>query len=532
MHRLVVALTVIGWLFVPGASLAKEGDRPFPGAKSAFRKALRSKTADERARAFDFLRDRTEVAAVGEICWGIKEIQKRAKGLKKKQKAAIKGFDDKTNKIEAAKKAFRDSDRGPKDIERFNKATRKLEKDMAKARREIKQLENEWIRERALEDSATRALASVLTALPEGNMEEALGFLRESWTGESSTPDDHVRWVESLTEVNREEVTNELFRALNDGEASNSVRVAAMDALARRRHGETLGRAMGMLKLTRAYSPLISGAIHALTIFHDRRGIVPLIGFLGRMDIGRLRGDAHAALKSLTGEKHGPYMEPWQAWWEEHQKDFKMPPEPVAAEPGAKQKEGVTFYGIQTFSDRVLFVVDVSASMDWALGGQRGEPGGEKAKMVTARKELSGAVYNLPNGGNFNVILFNHEVLPWQTGVVTVSESTKKKCERWINSVPPAGLTNIHDALELAFRLVFRTTGEPDFDTIFFLTDGKPTAGKVQQADQILARVKEWVQVSQTQIHVVGIGGDSDIDEAFLTELAKIGRGDYARRGG
>lgn len=529
MRLLTAVLTL---LFMLPAAQAKDADRPLPGAKSAFRKALRSKEASERARAFDYLRDRTEVEAVGEILWGYRQVEKSAGKLKKQQRVAVKSFDDKANKIEKAKQAFRDSERSPRDIERFNKATRKLEKEIAKARRDLKNYENDWIRERGLQDSATRALASVLDALAEGDMPEALGYLRTAWLGEDSSADDHVRWMEALSEVKRGEVSDELHRVLSDAELPMSARVAALDALARRGDGKALGRAMGMLKLSRAVSPLIAGAIEALTLFHDKRAIVPLIGFLGRMDIGRLRGDAHAALKSLTGEKHGPYMEPWQSWWQENEKTFKMPPAPVEIVPGSKQKEGVTFYGIQTFSDRVLFVVDVSASMDWALGGKRGEPGGEKAKMVTARKELAGAVYNLPNGGNFNVILFNHEVLPWQTGVVEVSEPSKKKCDRWINSVKPAGLTNIHDALAVAFQMVFRTTGEPDFDTIFFLTDGKPTAGKVQTPEKILERVREWVSVSKTQIHVVGIGGDKDIDEDFLTELAKIGRGDYARRGG
>ncbi|MCP5115425.1 MAG: hypothetical protein GY953_31745, partial [bacterium] len=95
-----------------------------------------------------------------------------------------------------------------------------------------------------------------------------------------------------------------------------------------------------------------------------------------------------------------------------------------------------------------------------------------------------GAVYNLPDGANMNVILFNHEVLPWQPGVVKATESSKKRLDRWINEMKPSGLTNIHDALEAAFRLILRTTGRPEFDTFFFLTDGKPTAGKVKASER------------------------------------------------
>ncbi len=148
--------------------------------------------------------------------------------------------------------------------------------------------------------------------------------------------------------------------------------------------------------------------------------------------------------------------------------------------------------------------------------------------MVAVRKELLGAVFNLNAGDHFNVILFNHEVIPWQKDVVKVSATTQNQLKRWVTDMQPVGLTNIHDALERGFRAATRVTGAVELDTIFFLTDGKPTFGKVQDGRKILEIVREWNETANLRIHVIGIGEDTDV--AFLQEFAKIGDGKFVKR--
>ncbi len=94
-----------------------------------------------------------------------------------------------------------------------------------------------------------------------------------------------------------------------------------------------------------------------------REAIDPLIAMLGRDDLGRLREDAHRALRSLTGQPHGPYQQPWKDWWADAKAGFTMPPTPADAMTLSAPDKGVTFYGITTFSDRIVFVLDVSGSM-------------------------------------------------------------------------------------------------------------------------------------------------------------------------
>jgi uncharacterized protein with von Willebrand factor type A (vWA) domain len=136
-------------------------------------------------------------------------------------------------------------------------------------------------------------------------------------------------------------------------------------------------------------------------------------------------------------------------------------------------------------------------------------------------------VNRLNDGDGFNVIFFNHQVIPWQSRKVEASQRTKKMLEGWVADQVPLGGTNIYDALEAGFKVALRTTGRSDLDTIFFLTDGKPTAGKIQDPEKILEVFREWNRTANLKIHCIGIGEDHD--QAFLEELARIGNGRYVK---
>jgi hypothetical protein len=99
------------------------------------------------------------------------------------------------------------------------------------------------------------------------------------------------------------------------------------------------------------------------------------------------------------------------------------------------------------------------------------------------------------------------------------------------------GATNIYDALETAFKMMgvgtaADRTKEPVYDTVFFMTDGRPTSGKVTDPKLILGEVRRWNESRKVRIHVVGMGGKKkddetadktqrdDVDPEFLKALA------------
>jgi Mg-chelatase subunit ChlD len=173
-----------------------------------------------------------------------------------------------------------------------------------------------------------------------------------------------------------------------------------------------------------------------------------------------------------------------------------------------------------------LFILDISGSMDQAPKTVNGE-GPKPPKIEVARKELLGFLLSFDEGARFNLIFFNHEVVPWQQKMVESTETNKRRVRKWIEDQEPLGGTNIHDALEAGFGIAMRVTGEPVVDTIFFLTDGRPTAGKIQDPERILEAVADWNRTARLTIHCVGVG---DHDAEFMQQLAKIGGGEYRRR--
>ena len=155
----------------------------------------------------------------------------------------------------------------------------------------------------------------------------------------------------------------------------------------------------------------------------------------------------------------------------------------------------------------------------------------------------------LADGAKFNMIGFSSDVRPWKKGVVVRDAKTSKEAMDWVEKQKVVGSTNIYDALETAFKLMGVGASadkryEPVYDTIFFMTDGFPTSGKVTDRAQILGEVKRWNEGRKIRIHVVGMGGKAkgrgggggpggpggDIDKDFLQKLAEQNDGQVVFR--
>jgi hypothetical protein len=65
----------------------------------------------------------------------------------------------------------------------------------------------------------------------------------------------------------------------------------------------------------------------------------------------------------------------------------------------------------------------------------------------------------------------------------------------------------------------------PEADTILFLTDGMPTAGRVVDPHQIIAEVTKRNELLGLTIHTVGVSKEQNA--AFLLNLAKKNSGRF-----
>ncbi len=520
----ILALLLLAALVCP----AEAKEATFNKRKTTFEKALRSKDPKARQRAFDILRGSTDPAAMDAIVWGVKRVYAEGQKITKTQKDTEQAYEETINDLHDAQQDFENSPRSSNDLKRYNKKERKIARARDGAIKKLKNLENDHSRNRALISQAVLVAEEILVGYDDETLRDGLARLGQAWLA-SKKLDDKLRYVETVGEIKRNAVISNLHGIVDAEDMPNLVRVAAIKALAQQQDGEMLAKAIKNLELPMEQDWLVKASINVLRTMHESRCIEPLMKFLARQDLKALRTDGHNALLSLTGAQiESPYASQWKKWWEDNKDTFEMPKGPKPTGTIKIQEKGVSFYGIHTFSDRILFIVDKSGSMDKA---EKAKGANKKTKMEICKQELIGAVFNMDKDGGFNVILFNHQVMPWQNRKVPATEKTKRMLKKWVEEEVPVGGTNIFDSLEKGFSFAaFGVTGNnrPPYDTIFFLTDGKPTAGRIQDSKRILEVLREWNKVAQITIHCIGIGEDHDAE--FMKELARIGDGQYVAR--
>jgi outer membrane protein OmpA-like peptidoglycan-associated protein len=209
-------------------------------------------------------------------------------------------------------------------------------------------------------------------------------------------------------------------------------------------------------------------------------------------------------------------------------------------------KASEEYYKIKVEGKAVLFVLDTSGSMEGkdegsvkdeimqkaadeagdtvggVIGGTLGGLVGkqikkEATKLGKAKRELIPAVKGLGPDVQFTILTFGGQVSPWKSTLVDASGTNKNLATFFLQKLSAGGGTPASKALEQAFQF---TT----IDTIFFLSDGRPTdAG----ADTILKEVRKWNADDAVVVNTIGLGDDQDQD--FLCQLASQNNGVYIR---
>ena len=142
------------------------------------------------------------------------------------------------------------------------------------------------------------------------------------------------------------------------------------------------------------------------------------------------------------------------------------------------------------------------------------------------------AIKALPAEATFNIITYNHEVVRWQDAMQPASRKNKNAALTFLLDARPVGGTNIFDALESAFELA--GVGAKDryyrslVDTIYFLSDGAPSAGRITDTNAILEEVGRMNRFRKIVIHAIGVGKLHD--RPFMESLANKNGGQYIER--
>ena len=273
---------------------------------------------------------------------------------------------------------------------------------------------------------------------------------------------------------------------------------------------------------------------------------------IGRLDQegGRIHDDILRALKDLTGMDRPTWSgQIWMKWWNKAKKFKKLEeksrkqleeegrkPSSTPKNRYAPQKKPPTYYGIKVYARAVGYVLDTSASMGvgFRLSGSWQQRLGREYKgrtrMAVCKEELAYSIKDLDPRTRFNIVFFNDRVRTWQSVPVAAGAMASQGISA-VKNIQPSGETNYYDALRVVLGQGDEAGGwnsgfSDTPDTLFFLTDGQPTAGEITKADELLLWFRERNRFARLRVHVIAMGSSS-IDHELLSKLAKQNDGTY-----
>lgn len=276
------------------------------------------------------------------------------------------------------------------------------------------------------------------------------------------------------------------------------------EALGYVNHADTVHALIKMLKSTKWQVQV--AAIDALGKKSGSKAeaLAAINPFLGDDD-ARLMRAAQLAQQALTGQSAG--------------------------KPGAPPSDaprGATFYEMPVISNSVMFVCDASASMH------------KSGRIEKLKEELSNVIKNLPDKAKVNIVTFNCLVHLMTTSMTPLSSATRPVIEKYISEIQLFYVTNTYETFQTVFRIIRGEIGNVATgkeasvaDTIYFMTDGKPTVPKrIREGEytkfmnpaNIVECVTFWNRRSRVTINTIGIGEGG---ESFLKNLAERNNGTH-----
>jgi hypothetical protein len=275
-------------------------------------------------------------------------------------------------------------------------------------------------------------------------------------------------------------------------------------------------------------------------------------------DIGR-------ALAAITGRDFGARLDAWQNFWKSFEGRFQIPSDEELQKLRALQKErkeayqpppgATSYHGIDTPSESIVFVIDVSGSMEQEVV-QRGRfPAGDYPswkRIDVIKTELIRTIRALDPKVQFNVLAFATDVKNWKKAPVKANPPNKSSAEAWVARLEAiggqskeelaaaglvgaanleAGKTNTYGALMAALGVQAGSVErgyEVEIDTVFFLSDGRPSHGKFVDPDDVLREVRLANDLRKVVIHTITLG---EFEKDFMQQLAEQNGGRFVDLG-
>jgi hypothetical protein len=178
-------------------------------------------------------------------------------------------------------------------------------------------------------------------------------------------------------------------------------------------------------------------------------------------------------------------------------------------------------FGLRDEGTRIVYVFDRSESMNSVFTLTSGDKSTSVTFLEAAKEELTKSVNELTEGGEFQMVFYNDDVLPFpdpfmgKDGLSRATAETKALAQQFIYQLKAERNTNHMAGLYLALEL------KPD--VIYLLTDGEakddPTSGD-------LRRLQREARKSKTRINVIHFCHQPR-PKSTLVSLAKRTQGQF-----
>jgi len=170
------------------------------------------------------------------------------------------------------------------------------------------------------------------------------------------------------------------------------------------------------------------------------------------------------------------------------------------------------YYGIDIHAKRMLFILDISGSMD--------EAEYDLSRLNLAKRELFRVIGQLPNDCEFSIMVFNTSIDVWHRQLVVATDHNKREAIAFLTRLGAGYQTNTHGAIRTALEF------DNQLEAIYLLTDGRPTVGAIIYPPAIVEDVIFQNQFRHLNINTIGIAVDGPMKQ-FLEALAENGAGEF-----
>jgi hypothetical protein len=238
------------------------------------------------------------------------------------------------------------------------------------------------------------------------------------------------------------------------------------------------------------------------------------------LQAARVLGELERALVNRSGLKLGQRPERWRTWWRSIKTNENSPPTDQAS----ATRTQASFFGLRPMTDRVIFVLDGSGSMDTNFKSDRPQSNRSQSnrkkdtRFSEATDQLLSYLDDLGESTHFDVVIFNSKLRRFRGDLVPANERNLKSLREWIQKRPPDGGTDLKRGVLNALSASKPKSLEAD--TIIVLCDGETTEGP----GWITPFMRSFNEEARVKCHAIQLGGRSD---GALEALCEQTSGDY-----